>query len=297
MGDLNVYTYDNILSISNTGAEFSTKGIEGITTIGESTKQSQDYIGFKGIGFKSIQEITEEPKIITRFGSIYFDRKLTLEKYNNPQMKEEQVPLFYFPHFNSTKLSDTEIQKGIVTKIELPIKENVTEEKIVEAFSEIQAKQLILLGNIKNLHFETEKNISKFSIKKNPQKRFIEVKEDDNPSIKFRYFTPTNKVTIPVEVIQSLEGKEKDIFSNGSQVDINIVLELAENGQIKPIEDAKLYLFYPLQINSGFRFIIHSYFIVNPERTALRDSLENPLKLTPSRQNKLPPLRHFKLTP
>lgn len=271
-GEIFIELNDNILSIANTGAEFSTKGIEGITTIGESTKQSQDYIGFKGIGFKSIQEVTEEPKIITRYGSVYFDRKLTLEKYDDEKLKEEQVPLFYFPHFNPKKLSSSEIQKGIVTKIELPIKENVTEEKIVAAFSEIQAKQLILLGNIKNLHFETENNITNFSIKKNPQKRFIEVKEDDNPSIKFRYFTPTNKVQIPKKVIDSLEGKEKDIFSNGSAVDINIVLELADNGQIKPIEEAKLYLFYPLQINSGFRFIIHSYFIVNPERTALRDS-------------------------
>lgn len=279
-GEIFIELNNNILSISNTGAEFSTKGIEGITTIGESTKQSQDYIGFKGIGFKSIQEITEEPKIITRYGSVFFDRKLTLEKYNDPKIKEEQVPLFYFPHFNHKKLSPAEIQKGIVTKIEMPIKESVTEEKIVEAFSEIQAKQLILLGNIKNLHFETENNITKFSIKKNPQKRFIEVKEDDNSTIKFRYFTPNNKVQIPKEVIESLEGKEKDIFSNGSQVDINVVLELADNGQIKPIEDAKLYLFYPLQINSGFRFIIHSYFIVNPERTALRDSPLNDFLLT-----------------
>jgi hypothetical protein len=270
-GEIFIELNDNILSISNTGAEFSTKGIEGITTIGESTKQSQDYIGFKGIGFKSIQEITEEPKIITRYGSVFFDRKLTLEKYDE-NLKEEQVPLFYFPHFNAKKLSPSEIQKGIVTKIELPIKENITEDNIVEAFSEIQAKQLILLGNIKNLNFESENNITNFSIKKNLQKRFIEVKEDDNPSVKFRYFTPTNKVQIPNNVIDLLEGKEKDIFSKGSAVDINIVLELAENGQIKPIEEAKLYLFYPLQINSGFRFIIHSYFIVNPERTALRNS-------------------------
>lgn len=279
-GEIFIELKDNILSISNTGAEFSTKGIEGITTIGESTKQSQDYIGFKGIGFKSIQEITEEPKIITRYGSVFFDRKQTLEKYNDSKIKEEQVPLFYFPHFSPKKLSLAEIHKGIVTKIELPIKESVTEEKIVEAFSEIQAKQLILLGNIKNLHFETENNITKFSIKKNPQKRFIEVKEDDNPTIKFRYFTPHNKVQIPKAVVESLEGKEKDIFSNASQVDINVVLELAENGQIKPIEDAKLYLFYPLQINSGFRFIIHSYFIVNPERTALRDSSLNEFLLS-----------------
>lgn len=279
-GDIFIDLNDNVLTISNTGAEFSAKGIEGITTIGESTKQSQDYIGFKGIGFKSIQEITEEPKIITRYGSVYFDRKLTLEKYNDSKLKEEQIPLFYFPHFNSRELTLNEIQKAIVTKIELPIKENVTEKKVVEAFSEIQAKQLILLGNIKNLHFETENYLIKFSINKNLQKKQIEVIKDNSPGIKFKYYTPSNKVVIPTEVIDSLEGKEKVIFRSGSNVDINIVLELEDNGQIKQIDDAKLYLFYPLQINSGFRFIIHSYFIVNPERTALRDSLLNKFLLT-----------------
>ncbi|MCX6233123.1 MAG: DUF3883 domain-containing protein [Bacteroidetes bacterium] len=279
-GEIFIKLNGNILSIANTGAEFSTKGIESITTIGQSTKQSQDYIGFKGIGFKSVQEITETPRIITRYGSVYFDRKLTLTKYNDSKLKEEQVPLFYFPHFMEEKLSDDEIKKEVVTIIELPIKENITEEIIIDAFSEIKAKQLILLGNIKSLQFESETTRTQFSINKNPQKRFIEVKEDDNPSIKFRYFTPNNKVVIPKEVIQSLEGKEKDIFSSSSQVDINIVLELAENGQFKPIEDAKLYLFYPLQISSGFRFIIHSYFIVNPERTALRDSHLNNFLLT-----------------
>ena len=202
-GEVFIEFKNNILSIANTGAEFSTKGIEGITTIGHGTKQSQDYIGFKGIGFKSIQEITETPRIITRYGSVYFDRKLTLKKYNDPNLKEEQVPLFYFPHFKDRKLSDTEIENDIVTKIELPIKENITEDKIVDAFSEIQVKQLILLGNIKKLYFESETTINKISIKKNTQKRFIQVKETDKPNIKFRYFTPTNKVVIPKEIIQS----------------------------------------------------------------------------------------------
>lgn len=271
-GEVFIELNGNLLSISNTGAEFSPGGIEGITTIGRSTKQSQDYIGFKGIGFKSIQEITEEPKIITRYGSVYFDRKLTVKKYNDQTLKEEHVPLFYFPHFKVRKLSNAEIAKGIVTKIELPLKENITEEKIVNAFSEIQPKQLILLGNIKTLHFETENKTTVFTINKNLQKRLIEVYENDIQPIKFRYFTPTNKVLIPEEVVNSLEGKEKEIFNKGSNVDINIVLEIANNVQIQPIEDAKLFLFYPLHISSGFRFIIHSYFIVNPERTALRNS-------------------------
>lgn len=280
-GEILIELNDNILSISNTGAEFSTKGIEGITTIGQSTKRSQDFIGFKGIGFKSIQDVTDEPKIITRYGSVFFDRKLTLKKYNDNELKEEQVPLFYFPHFNDRKLSDSEIQKDIVTKIELPIKSNVTEEKIVEAFYEIQAKQLILLGNIKNLNFKTASNNNiNFSIHKNPQKKFIEVIGNENKSEKFRYFIPKNRIQIPKEVIDTLEGTEKEIFNSGSSVDINLVVELADNGQFQPIEDAKLYLFYPLQINSGFRFIIHSYFIVNPERTALRESPLNDFLLT-----------------
>lgn len=63
-GDVFIELKNNILSISNTGAAFSEKGIEGITTIGRSTKHSQDYIGFKGIGFKSIQEVTDRKSVV-----------------------------------------------------------------------------------------------------------------------------------------------------------------------------------------------------------------------------------------
>ncbi|KAA2215618.1 DUF3883 domain-containing protein [Chryseobacterium sediminis] len=272
-GDILVEIKDNILSISNTGAEFSAKGIEGITTIGKSTKQSQEYIGFKGIGFKSISEVTECPSIITRHGSIYFDRNLTLREYNEPDLKEEEVPLFYFPHFCNEKLSEEEVLKGIVTKIRLPIKKGITVEKITDDFSEIKEKQLILLGNIRTLRLESEQIVSIFSIIKNTAQHSISVTNNDKTT-KFKYYSPISKVEIPKKVVQSLEGKEKEIFKS-SFVDINIVLEISEIGQINPIEDAKLYLFYPLHITSGFRFIIHSYFIVNPERTMLRESKLN----------------------
>jgi hypothetical protein len=271
-GEIYIELKENVLSISNTGAEFSAKGIEGITTIGESTKQSQDYIGFKGIGFKSIQEITHTPRILTKYGSIFFDKKLTLQKYKDKDLKEEKTPLFYFPHFKKRKLSNSEIENKIVTKIELPLKENISEDEIIEAFSEIRPKQLILLGNIKSLHFES---VTKFSLTKNSKKNIIEVKENEQQINKYKYFAPKEKVIIPKEILSSLDGKEKEIFENGSAIDVNIVLELTKNNRVKTIDEAKLYLFYPLQISSGFRFIIHSYFIVNPERTALRDSKIN----------------------
>jgi hypothetical protein len=225
-GEIFVVLHDRILSIANTGAEFSTEGIEGITTIGQSTKHSQEYIGFKGIGFKSIQEITGEPRIVTAYGSVCFDRKLTLKLYNDPAMRIDQVPLFYFPHFREQRLPDADISRGIVTKIELPLREHITTEKILGAFSEIQIRQLILLGNIKTLSFEYEDHLKRYTIDKNPQKKIIEVKEDDKLSLKFKYFTPDHKVVIPDHVIQALEGKEKELFANSSAVDISIVMEL-----------------------------------------------------------------------
>lgn len=278
-GDIFIELRDSHLSISNTGAEFSPKGIESITTIGKSTKRSQDYIGFKGIGFKSIQEITDTPSIITRYGTVNFDRKKTLQEYrygmtDKKELKEEDIPLFYFPHYNDQKLSQDEMGKGITTRINLPLKAGVSTDTIIAKYSEIQAKQLILLGNIKELKFESRQKSSQILIKKKPQNHLIEVTENGSIS-KFKYFTPSSKVKIPDELIQKLEGREKEIFSDSAFVDINIVLELSEKGVVLPVENSKLYLFYPLQISSGFRFIIHSYFIVNPERTALRTSALN----------------------
>jgi hypothetical protein len=274
-GEIFIELKNNVLTISNSGAEFSPKGIEGITTIGRSTKHSQDYIGFKGIGFKSIQEITEKPRIVTKYGSILFDRSKTYNDYkNDDSIEEEEIPLFFFPHFADQKLSEEEIDKGISTKIELPLKDDVSITKITSKFSEIEAKQLILLGNIKTLEFESEKLKSVFSITKTPAKNHIEVRENDDVK-GFKYYFPSNKIEIPIDVVNSLEGKEKEIFKDNAFAEVNIVLELGDNGQIQPVDNAKLYLFYPLQITSGFRFIIHSYFIVNPERTALRSSKLN----------------------
>src|SRR5687768_16458201 len=48
-GDVVLSLKDGVLSVLNSGAEFSAEGIRSITTIGNSPKESQDYIGFKGI--------------------------------------------------------------------------------------------------------------------------------------------------------------------------------------------------------------------------------------------------------
>lgn len=96
-GDIYIELKDNVLSIANTGAPFSEEGIASITSIGQSPKQSLDFIGFKGIGFKSTLEVSDTPRIVTTEGAIYFDRKLTMEVLSqyNSNLVENQLPLSF----------------------------------------------------------------------------------------------------------------------------------------------------------------------------------------------------------
>lgn len=268
-GDIRILLESGVLSISNTGAEFSQAGIEGITSIGKSTKQSQDYIGFKGIGFKSIREITDAPKIVTRYGTVVFDRKLTQTRLGE-ELPIDEIPLFFFPHYQPETLTSQELASGIITRIDLPLKERISEERVFSDFSLIQATQLILLDNIRVLEFRSGDRHVSFEIRKDARKHRVEVRKNDGEAHRFKVYSPANQIEIPTTIIDSLEGKEKDIFSKSPRVDATVVVEMNEHGQIAPIADAQLYLFYPLSFSSGFRFLVHSYFIVNPERTSLR---------------------------
>ncbi len=273
-GDIYIELKDNVLSIANTGAPFSEEGIVSITSIGQSPKHSLDFIGFKGIGFKSTLEVSDTPHIITTEGSVYFDRKLTVEALNkrNNFLIEDQVPLFFFPHYRTRGLTTKERQRDIVTKIELPLKESFTEERICGDFSKIKVRQLVLLGNIRKVDFVSPAQRIIYNIQKDTQKKLLVVDNGNQILNRFRYYIPDEKTFIPGDILKNLEGKEKEIYSNSASIDIHIVLELDKKNQFIPDEDAKLYLFYPLDIRSGFRFIIHSYFLVNPERTRLRNS-------------------------
>ena len=132
-GDINIVLNGGVLSITNSGAEFSEEGIEGITTIGQSTKHRQDFIGYKGIGFKSVQEITDTPRIVTKYGTIQFDRNKTINVCSERDFTIDDVPLFFFPHYLDESLTADEINQGYVTKIELPLKPDLDELSIVKA--------------------------------------------------------------------------------------------------------------------------------------------------------------------
>lgn len=52
-----------LVAFANEGIEFKKEGLDSITSLGLSTKRPQDAIGNKGIGFKSVFQVSESPEI------------------------------------------------------------------------------------------------------------------------------------------------------------------------------------------------------------------------------------------
>lgn len=272
-GLIHIELKDSELWISNTGSPFTVEGIESITTIGKSPKSSQEFIGFKGIGFKSVQKVTNRPRIITQWGTLLFDKQKSHKLLQDRQLETQDIPLFFLPHYCDKSISDIGQNGDFITQIVLPLN-NVEAEAIISDFQKIGSKQLILLGNLNYIFFHCLETKIEYRIEKNPNTGKTTITKDTKEE-SFKHFKPRKKISIPQEIIKTLNEKEKELYQNNPYVDISLVFELNERDHLSENKDAKLYLFYPLKISSGFPFIIHSYFLVNPERTELRDNRLN----------------------
>src|SRR5438552_3057888 len=63
-------TEDSLL-IANEGQGFEPENVRSICTLGRSSKDPRKSLGYKGLGFKAVGELTEQPQVISppyRFG-------------------------------------------------------------------------------------------------------------------------------------------------------------------------------------------------------------------------------------
>ncbi len=181
---------------------------------------------------------------------------------------------FFLPHYKDEFLSESEKSEAIVTRIVLPLKEQLDQTKIETKFNEIGIHQILLLGALRKIQLNSGGRIFLYEINENEHTRIVTIQKNQI-FYEFKHFKPTYKISIPPSIINSLEDKEKEIYEKDPYVDISLVFDLDDKKRLSPNANCKLYLFYPTDITSGFSFIIHSYFLVTPDRRGLRDSILN----------------------
>lgn len=259
-GKAKFWVKDNALFFANNGAEFNERGIKSICYPAVSPKVDQNMIGHKGIGFLSTLELTNNLEIITNFGTVYFDYFEAAKKVlKNP----DEIPLLQFPLFKpGTLFSDyTELyNEGYTTVMKFNLKKEVTEKQVNEFIDKFSGEDLIFLESIEKLYL----NNRIISIERSGDSIIL----DDNGKKKY-YKIYEKEYELKDEEISSFESSEKEMFSKDRTIECRFLLKTDAEGTFEAVIDSPLFLYYRLDIESGFPFYIHSYFSVTPDRKNL----------------------------
>lgn len=160
-------TENSLLTVSNNGESFSLDGIESLMYTGISTKNKTEYIGNKGLGFRSILNWVNQVSIKTKEINLRFSRKYSEDFFDEvlyPVKKiqeriekditekkilqgEKPIAALAFPKVSENQKSD------FITSIILHFKEYYLDQ-LKEQLNNLTEQTLLFLPNIREIIIE-----------------------------------------------------------------------------------------------------------------------------------------------
>jgi hypothetical protein len=275
-GILKITFLDNQLRIENSGNPFSYKGILSLMTARYSPKDSQLFIGNKGLGFRSVLSWSDSVSIFSEKIAVRFSKedaasmqedlkgRISPEKINDYRFDSFSIPVFSAPN---TKCEREEPSSGMDTLIVLDCKKEALD-RIHSQINDITGKELLFLNNIGKIIIKTDTLEKEYVI---ADDQFEEI---ENSSIKKR------------KSIISFSGKEAYIYSIYQQTGEMGYYDSDENTDKKKkflislaipegdsIVDEYLYSYFRTRIKSPFSFILNCTFELNDFRNGMYDSV------------------------
>ena len=144
------------LIVADNGTGFGPDQVRALCTLGDSSKDRSKSIGYKGIGFKSVLEITDIPQIFSADVAFGFDEARTRMELarilGDQQVAEVPIPAYAFPIALAPSEAglDASIvarlrEDGYTTVVRIPLKETLTLGRIVETLTATITPRLLLL--------------------------------------------------------------------------------------------------------------------------------------------------------
>lgn len=229
------------LSITHNGNKlFNFDDVDSITTVGSSTKKDDvNSIGTFGAGFKSVFAITNTPHIHS--GDFHF--KITnfiVPEKIEPTNIEQKSTQFTLP-FNHPDISS-----GIAYK------------QISDRLQALESESLLFLRNIKEIQWKTEDDSGHYlsEIDGNRASLISQVNEEDSL---IEYFLSTKYIEV-----------------EDTKLNIVVAYPLSSDGTVTPAHDSKLFVFFPTNERTGFKFLVHAPYKTTPSRESIPfDDIQN----------------------
>jgi hypothetical protein len=174
------------LLVANEGVEFDEVHIESLVQLGISEKaepgRKRQTIGYKGIGFSSVFEITDTPQVIGCKVAFSFDRQRAWEVASEHfDIEPTAVPIRPFPFridpqswADDAREVDKLFERGAVTVIRLPLKAAEMHPDVVASLGESLAPEVLLFSPHLNSVTVSGEGIEKTSWRRTASRRYAD---------------------------------------------------------------------------------------------------------------------------
>jgi len=146
---------DTSLVVANMGTGFGEDEVRAICSLGRSSKNPRKTLGYKGLGFKSVGEITSSPQVFSPphcFGFDALRARRIVEADAGPLVWNQRLPVYALPlPLQLTDAGDDSalvhelLESGFVTALRLPYRTGVTRASVAEAVTAMLTPELLLL--------------------------------------------------------------------------------------------------------------------------------------------------------
>jgi hypothetical protein len=275
---LSIELDNGIVTVKNDGKPFNNEDVKSICKIGRSSKNARDYIGYLGVGFKSVFLICDSIEIKSGPFSFKFSK--------NDWADPDHTPWQIIPIWISRKIPDINF-----TNFKFKFKDK----KLIEEFNSellpenLNSRILLFLRNVNQISFLNKSErysriIEKKLISTYSHYEIIALSEKINNETVFENFYLTFKKLcyVPEEVKKDRVTIEWE-RENVDKREISVAFKLDSGDTCSLIDEEKgtahigVFSFLPLkEVVSGLKFLIQADFLTTAGRSDLvRDCLWN----------------------
>lgn len=268
------------LLVGDTGTGFGTAQVEAICDLAQSSKDPRKSVGYKGLGFKSVAEITDTPQIISgelRFG---FDRarlrrevELIVGRSLDPDFS---LPDYAFPF----ELSDADLgadaaavselqTEGFRTVMRLPFRDDAAAKDAVTHVAEtIIPRLLLFLDAAESLELVgTPSDFHAQALREGDDHKQYVILEAEDRSEQFVLY----RKVVPIldhELVSELGKAWRQVEA----VRIAAAVPLDDTGQPRATEAEPLHVYFPTEEETGLSIIFNADFQVELDRRRVASS-------------------------
>lgn len=271
---------DSALLVADNGSGFGEAQIRAICSLGRSSKGPGTSVGHKGLGFKSVGEITDGPQIISEQVSFQFHgeriRELVDQQFRQHGSKlpgDTRLPIYAFPvPIEESDLGEDAAsvrklrESGFRTVIRLPLRTSVDREQVAGHLREhLHPRLLLFLNGVDHLVLEGTDNDFSAAIER----------ETDGGTELARLTVTADTATASADWLIYRGATEPspdvlaplgDAWLELEQCRYAVAVPLTDDGVPRTDRRFPLHVYFPTEETPGLSMAIHAEWVLTMDR-------------------------------